>query len=89
MNEHAAELVWLLWTILGGLVVLIIGMIKMYLVDLRRWQSMQEQMHKESQEKQDKMHSEIMKLVSSLNTRVAHIEGRLGIVPQGVLSEDE
>lgn len=77
MNEHAPELVWLLWTILGGLILLIIGVVKMYLVDLRRWQSNQE-----------KVHGELMKLVSSLSTRVAHIEGRLGINHAAAVEEE-
>jgi hypothetical protein len=70
MDEHAKELVPLLWSILIMLAVLIIGMVKMYIIDLRRWQ-----------EKQDAMHKELRKTLSGLSTRVAHIEGKLGILP--------
>ncbi len=76
MNEHAAEIVPLLWSILAALVLLIFGMIKMYLVDLRQWQK-----------KQDDMHGELRRGLYGLSTRVAHIEGKLGIVPASSMEE--
>lgn len=76
MNEHAAEIVPLLWSILAALLLLIFGMIKMYLVDLRQWQ-----------QKQDNMHGELRRGLYGLSTRVAHIEGKLGIVPAAAVDD--